>query len=480
MTLAICCRGQKSVSECVQSLLTNNTFKGDIDLRGSPGYAEAVDIDNVRVVSLPGLVLSPATQNDVAAALDATQRCNASFSVLSGGHGAAGYSLNSGGVVLNMRRHYANVELSDDALHLRVQSGARWDQVYAVLIDQTDRLAVGGGCPQVGVGGYFSGGGWSFLSRSYGLAIDQLVSARIVLADGRALTLSADENSSLFWAVRGGGGGNFGVLLSFTINTVKPRTPLMLAGQLCWPPFGATVLEVWSHWLKLYPHMPDYMDLDPVFLPLGANGELMFCFTVVCNGDAERECAPLVDPIVAQFPPAINSLKAQRYLDWQSRNVSVTDAQEGLLYLTSGMLEPGALTLPLVAELVAALRVAPSEHNLVLFHVGGGAIASVPANATAFPWRNTMLVVQIKAIWSDPSSAVAAANIAWVHAIRSLLLPHLNGSYVNYIDRSFPDWPRAYYGQNYCPLVHIKRTVDPRNFFSFPQSIGSEIPSLCL
>lgn len=152
-----------------------------------------------------------------------------------------------------------------------------------------------------------------------------------------------------------------------------------------------------------------------------------------------------------------------------------TDAQSGELYLKSGVILPGALTLNMIAMLQAAIKASPSDRNLVLFHVGGGAITDVASNATAFPHRNAQVIIQVKAIWTDKSPAAQKANFDWVDNLFASIAPSLSGAYINYIDADLKEWQTAYYGKNYPRLQQVKADVDPSNFFSFRQSI--ELPS---
>ena len=300
-----------------------------------------------------------------------------------------------------------------------------------------------------------------------------IISSLLVLANGTLVTVSNDRHSDLFWAIRGGGGGNFGIATSFELQMHRPNSPIMLVGELCWNPFDPVVLDLWTYWLNEYWHnAPNWFDIEPCFLPINQDypDPRMFCFTVICNGDPDSECAPLVNHIVDSYPPVLNSVIAQPFMQWQLANVNITDAQEGYLYLTSGILAPGAFTVSLASKLIDALRVAPSLRNLVLFHTGGGKITSIPSNESAFPWRNVELIIQIKGIWEQPEDE--EANVAWVKNTRSLVSSALSGSYINYIDPYLAEWQDAYYGHNYDRLLSIKQAVDPRNMFKFNQSIG--------
>jgi len=451
-------------------LSSQSSWTGDIALPGSALYNTSIDIDNKFVVTYPSVILAPRTENDVALSLAATQSCSApSFSSASGGHSAAGYCLNDGGVVLNLKTHMKQIKHLGEG-QMSIEGGAIWRDIYVEALP-TPYIPIGGGCPFVGIGGFMLGGGWSFLSRSYGLAADNLLAVRYVLANGTAVTASKFENTDLYWAARGGGGGNFGVAINFTIQMHQPLTldGLMTIGQMCWNPFDPVILDLWKIWLDGYDTTPFYMDLAPAWLPIGDNGTRMYCVTVICNGE-EDDCNELIEPYVMRNPPK-NTVQRISYLEWSIGHVGVTDAQSGNLYLTSGTMNNGTLTVELFGKLMVLLAEAPSPRNLILFHICGGAINEIASYSTPFPHRDCQLVIQAKAIWDDDDES--DANIQWINDVRSLLLPHLSGSYVNYIDPNFPDWQNAYYGDNYGRLLSVQNEYDPDHFFTFPQAVGT-------
>mmetsp|Transcript_8385 Transcript_8385/g.12756 ORF Transcript_8385/g.12756 Transcript_8385/m.12756 type:complete len:492 (+) Transcript_8385:79-1554(+) len=458
-----------SFLQCIQTQLELSSNSIQIGLPGSLLYKKTINIDNRRVVHKPQLVLSPLQRRDVQYSISAVRYCNGRLTSVSGGHGAAGWALNSGNtsVVLNVRDQLNQIQWHNRTNgQLYVESGALWSSIYEFVQD-SGRLPIGGGCPQVGIAGFLMGAGWSFLSRSYGLAIDNVAQIEFVLANSTLVVASAQHNQDLYWAARGGGGGNFGVATSFIIETHPPR-PKMVVGEICWPPLNRTILnKLWSIWLKNYESLPAFVDIVPVWLPIGTNNSRMFCFTVVCNGE-ETACYPHLS-IYLEQSPTLNTLETQSFIDWQLANVNVTDAQHGQLYLTSAVLNPGALTLKLVNALIDLLEVAPNNRSLILFHVGGGQIANVKWNATAFPHRQAQLIIQVKAIWELDEDT--QHNMQWVRDVRTLLLPFISGSYVNYIDPEFPNWQEAYYGGNLERLKKIRYSIDPEHFFSFPQAI---------
>lgn len=244
-------------TECIAAYLARPEFRGITLLPGCPAFVAATRIDNVRAEVVPAAVVIPCTVLDVQLALEAARACHSPFSALSGGHSAAGYGLSVDGLVLALRPAVAGAPsacrpggeagfglphpepptvgggfatvgpLNRQTGILRVGAGARFSEVYAA-VNGTGWVPVGGGCPQVGVAGFILGGGWSFLSRSYGLACDKLTAAELVLANGTALRLEKSNaatmpqpQAELWWALCGGGGGNFGVATAFELQLVR-------------------------------------------------------------------------------------------------------------------------------------------------------------------------------------------------------------------------------------------------------------------
>lgn len=156
-------------------------------------------------------------------------------------------------------------------------------------------------------------------------------------------------------------------------------------------------------------------------------------------------------------------------------NTEITDAQGDMLYLKNFVVKPENFTIETVDMLMTFMKKSPSDRNLVLFHTGGGAIARVPRDATAFIHRDVGVVLQIKAIWHNKTEE--EENIAWVDSVATAVAPNVSGAYVNYIDSRLENWQMAYYGDHYSRLLHTKNRVDPAHFFHFHQSIGAgELP----
>jgi hypothetical protein len=250
------------------------------------------------------------------------------------------------------------------------------------------------------------------------------------------------------------------------------RSPAQIVvGQLCWAEDSFALTKVWQWLLDAYDSMPDWIQIDPGWLPLGLNGSRLFCHTVICNNGDQAACMAFVQPAIDIGEVAYCDLQLQPYLTWQIAHDSITSAQHGNLYLTNVMMDPGVVSSEVLVRLQHAVLTSPSPRNLIIFHLGGGQIARVPATATAFPHRTSQFVLQIKAIWSSNSSAEAADNMQWVQSLKAWLDPLSTGSYVNYIDPFLDQWETKYYTVNLPRLQQVKKAVDPTNLFHFNQSI---------
>lgn len=242
-------------------------------LSSGPLFDEAVFIGNELFADRrPAVVVQPSTVDEVAAALMMAQEQSLPFSVKCGGHSYAGYCLNTGGVMVDLSR-MQGIEVDEAAMTVQVGCGVRWLGVYKALAEvNPDYMVMGGICPDVGISGAVLGGGINLMSRTFGLAIDSLVAVSVLTADGELLELNGSDEleedlKSLWWAVRGGGGGNFGIVVSFTLR-IFDIGPLVI-GALTWDDlsvFGDAVAVVNAGlsrqtavdavWLKASPDAP--------------------------------------------------------------------------------------------------------------------------------------------------------------------------------------------------------------------------------
>lgn len=462
-------------------------LQGTLVRPNNPQYPTARQLFSPAFDSVqPAAIAYCASPADVQSCLAFAHRFAVPVVARSGGHSYAGYSTTTG-LVLDMT-HMNTMKVDAGAGTITVGGGARLIDIYATLTQQ-GLILPAGSCPSVGVAGLTLGGGYGVLGRKFGLTCDNLLSAQVVLADGRVLTCDTSHNPDLFWALHGGGGGNFGIVTSFTFR-VHPLSTVSLF-TLRWPwSSAASVFNAWQGWA---PQGPDEI-WSNCLLETGAKGATPI---VQVNGVYVGGVGPL-NSLLQKLIGQINAAPTLHY-------VSGTDVLDAMLYEAGcygktinechlpsqdpqGQVQRDASRVkadyfvkPLpqqgIQNLLTAIERRQSSSTLGNGGIGidayGGAVNRVAADATAFVHRNALFSAQYSGSWNagDPASVVAA-NQSWLNDTWQSMRPYASGfSYQNYIDQDLSNWLHAYYGANLARLQHIKATYDPGNFFHFAQSI---------
>ncbi len=463
------------------------TLTGRLVRPGSPSYATAKQLFQPRFDSIhPLAVVECASVADVQHAIAFARSHAIRIAPRSGGHSYAGYSTGHG-MVIDVSR-LSRISIDPSTGIATVGAGARLIDVYNALA-ATGRAMPGGTCPTVGIAGLTLGGGQGVVGRKFGLTCDAMTSLAVVVADGRVLHCDAHNNSDLFWACRGGGGGNFGIATSFTFRT-NPLTHLVTF-TLDWPwSQAARVLGAWQHW---GPGAPDALWSD-CHLIWGGSGA-----TVSVNGAYVGTAASL-SPLLGALTSAVGSAPSHSYVNTLTYlNAMLLEAgcyghsvaschlpsqnPAGTLSRESSLAKSDFFNVPLtpagISAVIGAVNRRGSNPTLrssgggLLLDAYGGAINRVPASATAFVHRNAKFLGQyFVTLPSGASSSLIAANQAWLQAFWTSMRPYASGfAYQNYIDPKLVDWQHAYYGTNLQRLVQVKAAYDPHDVFRFAQSI---------
>jgi hypothetical protein len=432
-----------------------------------PGYEDACEVWNARYKARPIEIAYCQDARDVANALRQALREKKPFRARCGGHSYEGFSTVDGGMVIDTT-DLSTVSVSQDRTTAVIGSGCRLADVYSKLW-QVGRTVPGGTCPPVGISGLTQGGGLGMLLRPLGLLIDSLLEVEIVDARGEILTANESSHPDLFWAIRGGGGGNFGIVTAFTFRLHPIDDVTIFSISWKWPEL-TTALDAWQRWA---PHADER--ISSLFVPLPESAGLITSFGEFV-GSAE-ELRPILEPLASAGSPTQISLETMSYLD----AVDTIATMEGDAATAATTRVKGAthfVDRPFDAQALSTLQEwmakAPAGAAPTLYALGG-AVSRVAPGDTAFAYRNAQILAAYQSNWSDPDDD--EANVAWVEGLRNALRPHTTGgSYVNIPDRALADWPRAYYGDNLPRLVEVKRRYDPENIFQFPQSIPLELP----
>lgn len=459
--------------------LLSAEIAGFVALPGDSAYASALQIDNGRIQLRPDAVVFPFAETDVARALKFARDHRIAMTAKGGGHSAAGYCLNRGGMVIDLQ-YMNNIEFDRAKETVRVQLGARWREVYTYMeATGTGLFPVGGGCPTVGVPGFMLGGGYSFVSRSYGMSIDNLHSIRIVTPDGELHHVGTHSTSQadkdLFWACCGGGGGNFGIAVEMVMRVRRPYSRKMLCGQLRYPLTHAEeVLGYYNQWAATVPdemacygyvgQMPASENYPEQLATIG--------LTPVFNGESKQGMELLQG--LLKLSPLVARLYEMTLPQWEEFNGSATLVNNKFAYIRSAMLKPHGMTPAIARTLQKYLSDPPSKDSFMVWTQALGKIAAVKNPDTAFAHRDAGFVPEVKSIWDADRPGDMERNVRWAYDFFEEMSADATGAYVNYIDPLLHDWNREYYGANYDRLLAIKKKVDPDGLFRFQQGIGSK------
>lgn len=430
-------------------------LRGELITPGDPGYDEARRVWNGMFDRRPASIAQVQGAVDVVTVVSHARDTGAELAVRGGGHSSAGYSTVDDGIVLDLSR-MRGVWVDPQEQVAYAQAGALWGDVDRET--QAHGLAVPGGqVSHTGIAGLTLGGGVGWLSRRHGLTIDNLLSVTLVTADGRLVTASEHEHPDLFWGLRGGS-GNFGVVVSFEYR-LHPVGPLVLGGPLVYriDDAAAALRNARDFFLDA----PDDVSLWLVMTHLPDLGHVLavvpFC--------TELERGPaLLEPLTSFGSPVANMHGPVPYTALQSALDHVDP--RGHRYWERGDYLAG-LSDELIDALVEGARTVSSPRSEILLFPLGGAIARVPAEATAFGDRTAPWAVWIASQWTDPAEDELHRD--WTRGYSASLAPWTTGAvYVNAIGGDVTEARKlAAFGgpAKYERLRELKRTWDPENLF---------------
>ncbi len=393
------------------------------------------------------------------------------FALRGGGHSYAGFSTTRG-LLVDMSA-MNTLDYDPATGRATVGAGALNQQIYDAL-RQAGRMMTHGRCPTVGVAGFVLGGGIGFNMRRLGLASDMLAASEIVTADGRVRSLSATEAPDLFWAIRGGGGGNFGVSTSFTFDTV-PADRQLTAFRLVWRQKTLAVARA------LFP----VLDAAPVTLgtrvslagvtPALHGGGRQVAVTLLGQFAGDKEALnKLLRPVFAVAAPEFADIRELAY--WDAQNFLMEPGAPAWYRERSAFLDTG----PSEALLERAFHhlarwPGTGAHGDLFFFQTGGRINETASAASAFVHRASRWLAVAGVSWSEDDTVrpeiVRAAKTWQDELYHEVGRAGGHGAFINFPDNSLAGWRARYYGANLPRLAAIKAEVDPGNLFSFPQAI---------
>jgi FAD/FMN-containing dehydrogenase len=431
-------------------------------------YDDARAVFNAMFDRRPAVVARATSVDDVVAALGYTRRQRLPLAVRGGGHSVAGYSTVDDGVVLDlgpMRR----ILVDAGRRRVRVQAGATWGELDRAT--QAHGLATTGGrMTTTGVAGFTLGSGSGWLERLHGLACDNLLSAEVVLADGRVVTAGDTEHPGLFWGLKGGG-GNFGVVTELELR-LHPVGPSITAGLVMHPRSRAPeVCRFFRDFMRDAPREVGaglvFMTAPPApFVPPDLQGRPAVAIIAGFFGPVD-EGGSVLAPLKAFGPPAADTIGPSTYLDLQA----ITDPGNPpgrRNYWRSELLAD--LTDEAIDTLVACAAAATSPASVLVMGPTGGAVADVPESATPISGRSAPWLYHCYGIWTDDEDA---RHVGWVRATAGAMQPFTRpGIAMNFVSDVTADRVRRTYGAGkYHRLQALKAEYDPGNLFRLNQNV---------
>lgn len=386
----------------------------------------------------------------------------------SGGHSYGGYSTTEG--LMISVQPINNVSVDRDSEIATIGSGIQLGTLYNTLFSN-GLFVPAGRCMSVGIAGFVLGGGFGFETRQFGVTSDRLVGTDIVTADGELLTCSETKNADLFWACRGGGGGNFGINTSFTMRAT-PIVPTTY-GKLAWRFEDAEA--VWTTLQDVAMTAPDAMGMrngisrSRPALNTPSTDEVTALFFYFGR---EEEALDLLAPAINAAPATEVTILTGTIVDATS---FAAEQSSPNAFLAKSAYADVPFPAAGVGILIDFFRRWPDTARAVGFdlHSVGGVSNEVSRTATAYVHRGAQAAFEYEVDWFEEATPDQIAdNIAWVEALGAAVRPYFNGeAYQNFIDPTQVDWQQAYYAENFDRLVEVKRAYDPSNVFHFRQSV---------
>ena len=443
-------------------------LRGPLCRKGEAGYDEARSLWNAMIDRSPDLVVRCAGTADVIRAVRFAAEHGLAIAVRAGGHNIAGNAVGEGGLLIDLSP-MKSVRVDREARRAWVGPGATLGDVDKET--QIFGLAVPTGINSTtGIAGLTLGGGFGWLTRAFGMTIDNLTAADVVTAKGELVQVSASENPDLFWAIRGGG-GNFGVVTAFEF-ALHPVGPEVFSGLIVHP--FAKFEELMRGYRRVVAEAPDALTIWSVlrrapplpFLPQAWHGREVVVFAACFAGsmaDGEKAVAPLR----RLGEPIADVLGPHPFVGWQSAFDPLLTPGARNYWKTHDFIQLSDEVIGAIANAIATLP--GPECEVFIAHVGG-AMSRVPTGATAYPHRDSHFIMNVHTRWRD--AAQDRDCIGWARDLFKATAPFATGgAYVNFMPADEPDRVEQVYGGNYRRLAEVKRRWDPENRFRLNQNI---------
>ncbi|XP_050409611.1 uncharacterized FAD-linked oxidoreductase YvdP isoform X1 [Patella vulgata] len=500
------CRARCNVSSvnCWPSATAISNFRsllnGTVYDATDPSYSKTYELKNKRITKEPALIVNATSSGDVQKSVLFARQYNLKIAVRSSGHSYVGRSTVEGGVLIdlyNMRDIQVNLTSSrNTAGEVTVESGNNWARVYEEVDKYGHRVVVGGSDHNVGMGGYTQGGGHSPVCRSLGLAVDNLLEATLVSADGRLVTVSADgtkiqeangtvtesSDTDLFWALRGGGGGTWGIVTTFTFKLHDPP-PGMVVFSASYPlivhqgiPGSDVLKKIFKYTINMSQGWGGYILFNNY--PTDLTGKNFGIITIYMNyygtwsSAVQTEWNGMIASI-SQTP--LTNTVTNKTSFWDYEKDVAPDTSDGRVYVFNTLTQDDSDYDGMVDTLMTQSISGPAEvlHGCTSSLIGG-VIRNNPQEVTSITpyFRSGLHSLSCYLFWSDASKDAEATKAAIKYGDQ--LKQYGKGIYFNEPTQDINDWKEQFWGPNYARLLAIKKKWDPENLFTCQHCVGCD------
>lgn len=437
-----------------------NALSGVVVTKESPNYEECCLSWNRAIEKHPLVIVYCEENQDIIQAIKWAKQYGVPFRIRSGTHHYEGYSTGDQLLVIDVSC-MNRIELNETTV--TVQGGVRNRELYEAVCGAGYPFP-GGGCPTVGVAGYTLGGGWGYSSRLFGLGCDQLIEAEVITADGQLIVANANQHEDLFWALRGSGGGNFGVVTSLTYR-LPEKIEMATLINIDYRHVGfAKVVDVALRYQRFFKNLDRRLNLKMAMYNSETKGKGVK-LTGLFYGSKEE-----AQDLLSLFQDATDF--DFYYMTVLQANREIQDSHpEFEMYRSGGRFihrDYSADELLTMLDLIDE-RAQGSLYTAITFYGLGGAIADIEKDETAFYYRDASFILGFQSVWEDPK--YRAINNEWVLERFNVLATYTRGSFINFPIVQPGDYEKNYYGDNLEALKAVKRKYDPEGIFHFEQAI---------
>lgn len=439
-------------------------FNGQIVTPNDSEYEHDRQIWNRAIQKYPIAILYCTSKEDVISALRFCIKRNIKFRIRSGGHNYEGYSIGNNLIVIDVSR-IKGISINEINYTVKIGAGIKNSELYEYLGSKGYPFP-GGTCPTVGVSGYTLGGGWGLSSRLFGLGLDSLLEVELIDYRGKVIISNKDCNKDLFWALRGAGSGNFGIVTSLKFR-LPPKFNKVTLFKIYYP--NTTTLEqaqIMNVFQNVYQTLDRRVNMRASFYNSIDEGLAVYFFGLFYGN--EEELKSILEPFLVL--PKANAefeyttfIKAIRKIEAEYPNNEK--------FKSTGRFVKTMYSKDELLELSSLIRKKPagSVYAAITFYGLGGAVKDKGRHETAFYYRDANYIMGIQSVWEE--SIYAEENKKWVASRLNFIEMITDGFYVNFPYSPLTNYEQEYYGENACMLRLIKQKYDPFNLFNYPQSV---------